>query len=159
VQLSSFETRIFSLNSIACLTKLLPAGTDPGADIMELRKRRIHRRRTLMERRNFSTIIPSLVPETSDIALDRLLVPARHFRHPDDVLADHTLDLQEKRAILSSWASDACAVESMPALRQPPGGEPVSFDQIMDALMRLDDEPTAASHDCCDRPMLDRLDA
>jgi hypothetical protein len=92
-----------------------------------------------MDRQTLSPIIPSLVPETSDLALDRLLSPARHFRHPDDVLNDDTLDPQEKRAILSSWASDACAVESVPALRRPPGAEkPVSFDQIMDALCRLD---------------------
>jgi hypothetical protein len=74
-----------------------------------------------MDRQTLSPIIPSLVPETSDLALDRLLSPARHFRHPEDVLNDDTLDLQEKRAILSSWASDACAVESVPALRRPPG--------------------------------------
>jgi hypothetical protein len=112
-----------------------------------------------MERHNLLTFIPSLVPETNDIGLVRLLSPARHFRHPDDVLRDDMLDLQEKRAILSSWASDACAVESMPALRLPPGsGEPVSFDAIMDALRRLDDEPRPASdHDC--HPMVDRLDA
>ena len=100
-----------------------------------------------MNRRTPTPIIPSLVPETSDLTLDRLLSPARHFRHPDDVLADESLDLQEKRAILSSWASDACAVESMPALRQPPGGsEPVSFDQIMDALRRLDEESRPDGH-------------
>jgi len=46
---------------------------------------------------------------------------------------------QEKRAILSSWASDACAVESIPALRKPPGAtRPVGFDAIMDALRSLD---------------------
>jgi hypothetical protein len=113
-----------------------------------------------MERRNLSPIIPSLVPETSDLALERLLSPARHFRHPDDVLADETLDLQEKRAILSSWASDACAVESMPALRRPPGSSvPVSFDQIMDALRRLDGEAGSAAYDRCGHPRADRLDA
>jgi hypothetical protein len=63
-------------------------------------------------------IIPSIAPETSDPFLDRLLTPARFFKRPDDVLADRTLDVREKRAILSPWASDACAVESMPALRQ-----------------------------------------
>jgi len=113
-----------------------------------------------MERRNLSTIIPSLIPETSDFALDRLLSPARHFRHPDDVLADRTLDLKEKRAILSSWAWDVCALESMPALRQPAGGsEPVSFDRILDALRRLEEEGRPAARDHCDRPSVDRLDA
>ncbi len=92
-----------------------------------------------MDRQKLSPIISSLVPETSDLALDRLLSPARHFKHPDDVLRDTTLEVQEKRAILSSWASDACAVESMPALRQPPGArQPIPFDAVMDALRQLD---------------------
>ena len=92
-----------------------------------------------MGRTDFSTIIPSLAPETDDPVLDRLLSPARHYKHPDDVLRDSTLNPGEKRAIHSSWASDACAVESMPALRHPPGaGQPISFDAIMDALQRLD---------------------
>lgn len=92
-----------------------------------------------MGRTDFSTIIPSLARETDDLALDRLLSPARHYKHPDDVLRDSALDTGEKRAILSSWASDACAVKSMPALRHPPGaGHPISFDVIMDALQRLD---------------------
>nr|WP_295463164.1 hypothetical protein [Mesorhizobium sp.] len=92
-----------------------------------------------MGRTDLSTIIPSLAPRSDDPALDRLLSPGRHFDHPHDVLRDGTLDLAEKRAILSSWASDACAVESMPALRKPPGArQPISFDSIMDALRRLD---------------------
>lgn len=112
-----------------------------------------------MDRQKLSPIIPSLTPETSDLALDRLLSPSRFFKHPDDVLKDYTLDLQEKRAILSSWASDACTVESMPALRQPPGTEqPISFDQIMDALCRLDRD--ASAHPPVEAPhSVDRLDA
>ena len=47
-----------------------------------------------MNRQNPTPIIPSLVPETSDLALDRLLAPARHFKHPDEVLNDETIDLQ-----------------------------------------------------------------
>jgi hypothetical protein len=84
------------------------------------------------------TTIP-IAPDTSDLFLDRLLHPGRFFDSPDDVVADPGLTLYEKRAILSSWASDACAVESMPALRHPPGvTRPVSFDDIMDALAKLD---------------------
>ena len=111
-----------------------------------------------MDRQNFSTIIPSLAPETSDFSLDRLLSPAQHFKHPDHVLNDPTLDLQAMRAILSSWASDACAVESMPALRHPPGvDQPVSFDRIMDALRRLD-AVTASSLPTSDHQhMFDRV--
>ena len=70
--------------------------------------------------------------------LDALLHPAQAFEHPSDVVNDLDLTLNEKRAILASWASDACAVESAPALRKPPGNEPIRFDDIMDALRELD---------------------
>lgn len=84
-------------------------------------------------------IIPSSTAQTPDPELDRLLDPGRFYSHPRDVIADASLDSYEKRAILSSWVSDACAVESMPALRRPPGmREPVPFDEIMDALRSLD---------------------
>jgi hypothetical protein len=71
-----------------------------------------------------------------------LLHPSWAFDHPRDVVNDPDLTRQEKRAILSSWASDACAVESAPALRQPAGArKPVSFDEVLDALRSLDDDP------------------
>jgi hypothetical protein len=41
------------------------------------------------------------------------------------VLKDPDLTLNEKRAILASWASDACAVEAAPALRRAPDGRHV----------------------------------
>jgi hypothetical protein len=51
-----------------------------------------------------------------------------------DVLADATLDVGEKRAILV-MGPDACTVESVPALRKPPGAKaPIAFEEIMDAL-------------------------
>jgi hypothetical protein len=75
-----------------------------------------------------------------EFELDHLLNPAAVFSHPRDVLNDPDLTRQEKRAILSSWASDACAVESAPQLRLPPGAAaPVSFDDILDALRSLDE--------------------
>jgi hypothetical protein len=78
-----------------------------------------------------------------DFELDRVLNPAAVFNHPRDVLNDLDLTREEKRAILSSWASDACAVDSAPGLRLPPGVRtPVSFDEIIDALRSLDDDPT-----------------
>lgn len=54
------------------------------------------------------------------------------------MINDPDLTLSEKRAILASWASDACAVETAPGLRTPPGQRPVPFDDIMDALRALD---------------------
>jgi len=75
-----------------------------------------------------------------EFELDYLLHPAGAFRTPMDVVADPDLTLQEKRAILASWASDACAVEAEPELRRPPSVPLVRFDDIMDALKRLDGE-------------------
>jgi len=72
--------------------------------------------------------------------LDDLLHPAQAFLHPSEVVRDPDLTLNEKRAILASWASDACAIEATPALRQTPGGTAVSFDDVMDALRELDKE-------------------
>jgi hypothetical protein len=72
--------------------------------------------------------------------LDDLLHPAQAFEHPDQVVNDPDLTLNEKRAILASWASDACAVESDPTLRIAPAGtQPVTFDDVMDALRALDE--------------------
>lgn len=70
--------------------------------------------------------------------LDTFLHPANAFARPADVVNDPDLTLSEKRAILASWASDACAVEAVPALRKPPGSAPVRFDDIMGALRELD---------------------
>jgi len=66
--------------------------------------------------------------------------PAGTFAHPAEVVRDPDLTLNEKRAILASWASDACAVEAAPALRRVPGGRLVTFDDVMDALRLLDRE-------------------
>jgi hypothetical protein len=75
----------------------------------------------------------------SDPEINQLLHPSRFYARPYDVVADHLLTVEERRAILSSWASDACAVESNPALRRPPHATgPVTFDEIMDALVELD---------------------
>ena len=75
-----------------------------------------------------------------DFDLDYLLHPAGAFRSPVDVVKDPDMTVQEKRAILASWASDACAVEEAPDLRNPPTASPVRFDDIMDALKHLDGE-------------------
>jgi hypothetical protein len=71
--------------------------------------------------------------------LNQLLHPAQAFEHPLEVVNDPDLTLNEKRAILASWASDACALEAAPGLRQAPRGrQAVRFDDVMDALRNLD---------------------
>ena len=78
--------------------------------------------------------------------IDALLHPAGAFAHPQDVVRDPDMTLYEKRAILSSWASDACAVEDMPTVRRPDGIGEVKFDDIMDALQALDRELELRAH-------------
>ena len=72
-------------------------------------------------------------------ALARGVRPAVGFTIPDDVLKDPHLSVGEKREILSSWASDASAVQDEPTLRWLLGTpEPVAFAEVRDALGRLD---------------------
>lgn len=79
-----------------------------------------------------------------------LLHPAQAFEHPSHVVNDPDLTLNEKRAILASWASDSCALEAVPHLRSGQGGkQPVLFDDVMEALRALDkqaDEKDAARY-------------
>lgn len=61
------------------------------------------------------------------------------FAFPHEVVDDPSLSLSQKRAILSEWASDSCALESVPVLRLLPGTNfPVTFSAIMDARAYLD---------------------
>jgi hypothetical protein len=72
-------------------------------------------------------------------ALERWLRPAVGFGHPRDVLKDPLLDDAEKRAVLSSWASDASAVQDEPGLRWLLGTpEPAPLSEVREALARLD---------------------
>ena len=72
-----------------------------------------------------------------------LVHPSQVFGHPSHIVNDPDLSLNEKRAILAAWASDACAVEAAPALCKSPTGRVVQFDDIMDALRMLDKEMAA----------------
>jgi hypothetical protein len=72
--------------------------------------------------------------------LDTLFHQASAFAHPMEVVRDADLTLNEKRAILTSWASDVCAVEAAPDLRANASGRAVCWDEIMDALRILDGE-------------------
>jgi hypothetical protein len=94
---------------------------------------------------SFSRGTPELAA-TIDGDLELSSHPSRRYARPADVLADSDLSVDERRAVLASWASDACAVDSTPALRRSPfGGEPVTFDEIMNALIELDRGRTVQS--------------
>ena len=65
--------------------------------------------------------------------------PLWSFNYPHQVVSDPNLDLEEKRAVLSAWASDEHTVESLPTLRHLPGTPyPVTFSSIMAARIALD---------------------
>jgi hypothetical protein len=67
----------------------------------------------------------------------------RIFHHPREVVRDDLLSEEEKRQILSDWASDRNAVNSKPALRRHPvTGIVVTVAEIIAALRKLDhDDP------------------
>jgi hypothetical protein len=89
--------------------------------------------------------------------LDTLLHPSQAFGHPSEVVNDPDLTLNEKRAILASWASDACAIEAVPTLRCLPAGKrPVHFDEVMDALRALDEEARRTRRASGDRRVQER---
>jgi hypothetical protein len=70
------------------------------------------------------------------------LHPADAFGHPMNVVDDCDLTSYEKRAILSSWAADACA---LPEPSRPGETTAASFDDILDALHFLASEPEPAA--------------
>jgi hypothetical protein len=85
---------------------------------------------------------PTTAKHDNVFDLEALLHPGTMFEHPRDVVSHPNLDLAEKRAILASWASDASAIASCPALRAPTGLKaPVTIDEILEALCALDGGP------------------
>ena len=80
--------------------------------------------------------------DTNVLDFNTFLTPGTAFGHPKDVVRHRGLTKSEKRAILASWASDACAIASCPSMRSPAGlKKPVSIDEIFDALRELDGPP------------------
>lgn len=79
-------------------------------------------------------------------AWQALVAPGDVFRHPREVLAHPGLSQADKRAVLASWASDACVIEGAPGLRCLVGSraEPVSIDAVLAALGELDREASRA---------------
>lgn len=81
---------------------------------------------------------------TADNVFDfnALLHPGTVFECPRDVVVHPSLTLCEKRAILSSWASDASSLAACPTLRASRGlNAEVTVDEILDALRELDRGP------------------
>jgi hypothetical protein len=83
-----------------------------------------------------------------------LLQPALHHQSPRAVLDDPDLEPFQKRAILSSWASDLYAVESCPWLREIPGVRGrLRLSDILETLCALDDEDEPPPGGASQRPV------
>ncbi|MDR3420662.1 MAG: ETC complex I subunit [Xanthobacteraceae bacterium] len=76
---------------------------------------------------------------------DRALVnPAACFASPDEVLRDAKLSTEQKREILRRWALDAYLIEV--AMNEGmPQGEPSRLEEVVDALIDLNDAENSAS--------------
>jgi len=83
------------------------------------------------------------IEKRKEFDLDILLHPAGAYRTPMEIVNDPDITVQEKRAVLCSWACDACAPEATSEPRQITSTEAVSFDDILDALKCLDGEVAA----------------
>lgn len=104
-------------------------------------------RRMREEQRSVEALLHETFPDRLSLQMDRrrttdlemagLLHPAEAFAHPMDVVDDCDLTSYEKRAILSSWAVDACAVKDDRDSNQTIDGAG-SFDDIVDALRLLE---------------------
>lgn len=71
--------------------------------------------------------------------IDRALVnPSACFASPNDVLLDPKLSTRKKHEILRRWALDAYLIE-VAMTEGMPDGEPSRLDEVIDALIHLED--------------------
>ena len=72
---------------------------------------------------------------------DAEITPAdfAHYHHPREVVADPQLSIARKRAILSRWLSDACAVPDRAGIRVSPLGVAATVQDLRTALEKLDE--------------------
>jgi hypothetical protein len=79
------------------------------------------------------------------VGTDRALVnPSACFASPDEVLRDPKLSMEQKREILRRWALDAYLIE-VAMTEGMPQGEPSRLDEVVDALIDLNDAENSAS--------------
>jgi hypothetical protein len=82
-------------------------------------------------------LLPRIEGRKTSLDMAAVLHPADAFGHPMNVVDDCDLTSYEKRAILSSWAANACGV---PEPTQPGQAAGASSDDILDALRLLESE-------------------
>lgn len=78
-------------------------------------------------------------------SLDQATVdPAICRANPDDVLCDPTLSAPQKRQLLLRWAFNVYRAE-VTVVESSPDGTPSRFDEVIDALIDLEDAKPFAS--------------
>jgi hypothetical protein len=87
--------------------------------------------------------VQSIQPNSPERAYE-----AKIYTHPNDVTSDPKLTTAERRAVLASWISDARAVENAPSSRQLDSGAIVDVDDILQALVSLDEPAPNRRGDC-----------
>jgi hypothetical protein len=61
------------------------------------------------------------------------------YYHPREIVADASLSVARRRALVAHWLSDWNAVRGVPGLRSTGTGVTASVDDLMAALRALDD--------------------
>lgn len=61
------------------------------------------------------------------------------YRHPREIVADESLSVARRRALLAHWLSDRHAVRDVPGLRSISTGVTASVDDLQAALCALDE--------------------
>lgn len=61
------------------------------------------------------------------------------YFHPREIVADASLTVWRRRALLAHWLSDANAVLGMPGLRRSDAGVTTTVDDLTSALAELDE--------------------
>jgi len=91
--------------------------------------------------------------------LNTINIPTFRFPYQsvEAVLNDDILDRAQKRAILSSWASDLFAIEGCPWLRRVPGvARDLKTSEIFAGLRTLDEDPPprGGAHGTISKPIM-----
>jgi hypothetical protein len=61
------------------------------------------------------------------------------YYHPREIVADTSLSVARRRALIAHWLSDRNAVRGVPGLRSTSTGVTASVDELKAALSALDD--------------------
>jgi len=71
------------------------------------------------------------------------------FSHPDEIVRDNSLSLDEKRELLADWASDIRSIKDHPTYRLIDSGQVLSLAEILKAIADLEQQESTPSERLC----------